>query len=346
MIFKRSKTYLLLLTILILVSFSGCLVEIEYSPTKTELPTKTATLQPSSTPTPNLTPTFQATLTPTSTQTATPAPVTWTVGKGDELMAIAFYYGITLDELMAANPSVTPNWMSVGTVLQIPVTPTPLPTATATPAPTSTAESLQNPTATPSGPLEIHGEPVCYPSPLGELNCLALIQNTGEETLENPSVSFTLTSKDGVFVSELVVLAPLNLLQAGSSLPILASFPAPVSENYEIKAEVEYWLPTMPDDDRYADTEIVDSQIRLSEDNAIAYVDGELSLEGDGREIASLWLLAVAFDEDGNPVGFRRWEAALPLVSLDNIAFNTIVYSLGSGIERVELMSEARYQTP
>ncbi len=345
MILKRSKVLLLLLAVT-LVSISGCLVEIEYPPTKTVVSTNTPTLQRSHTPLPSLTPTESPTLAPTNTQTPTPAPVIWTVGKGDELMAIAFYYGITLDELLAANPSVTPNWMSVGTVLQIPVTPTPLPTATATPTPTNTAQILQTQTATPSGPLELQGEPSCYQNPLGELNCLVLIKNQGEETLENPSVSFRITSPESDYESELVVFAPLNLLQPGSSLPILASFPAPVPENYDVEAEIDYWLPTMPDDDRYAETEILDSNIQLSEDDAIAYVNGKISVDSAYREIASLWLLAVAFDQDGNPVGFRRWEAALPIDNVEAIAFNTIVYSLGPGIDRVELMAEARFQTP
>lgn len=345
MILKRSKVLLLLLAVT-LVSISGCLVEIEYPPTKTVVSTNTPTLQRSHTPLPSLTPTESPTLAPTNTQTPTPAPVIWTVGKGDELMAIAFYYGITLDELLAANPSVTPNWMSVGTVLQIPVTPTPLPTATATPTPTNTAQILQTQTATPSGPLELQGEPSCYQNPLGELNCLVLIKNQGEETLENPSVSFRITSPESDYESELVVFAPLNLLQPGSSLPILASFPAPVPENYDVEAEIDYWLPTMPDDDRYAETEILDSNIQLSEDDAIAYVNGKISVDSAYREIASLWLLAVAFDQDGNPVGFRRWEASLPIDNVEAIAFITIVYSLGPDIDRVELMAEARFQTP
>jgi len=345
MILKRSKVLLLLLAVT-LVGISGCLVEIEYPPTKTLVSTNTPTLQPSHTPLPSLTATESPTLAPTNTQTPTPAPVTWTVGKGEELMAIAFYYGITLDELLSANPSVTPNWMSVGTVLQIPVTPTPLPTATATPAPTNTAQILQTQTATPSGPLELQGEPSCYQNPLGELNCLVLIKNQGEETLENPSVSFKIASPESDYESELVVFAPLNLLQPESSLPVLASFPAPVPEAYVSHAEIVYWLPTMPDDDRYADSEVTFSKISVSEDQMIAYVDGKISVNSAYREIASLWLLAVAFDQDGNPVGFRRWEAALPIDNVKAIAFNTIVYSLGPGIDRIELMAEARFQTP
>ncbi len=342
----RRKAYLLLCLVLALTVFSGCLVEIEYPPTRTTIPTNTPTLQPSPSLSPSLTPTESPTLTPTSTQTPTPAPVTWTVKKGDELMAIAFYYGITLDELLEANPSVTPNWMSVGMVLQIPVTPTPQPTNTPTPTPTNTPQSLQPQTATPSGPLALIGEPKCYQDPLGRLNCLALIQNNGEQTLENPSVSFTIASPDSDFESSLVVFAPLNLLYAGSNLPVLASFPAPVPENFDLEVQIDSWLPTMPDDDRYAEAEITQSQIDLSEDNAFAYVQGEINVANDNREIASLWLLAVAFDQDGNPVGLRRWEAALPIAQGETIPFSTIVYSLGPDIYKIELMAEAMYQTP
>lgn len=346
MIFKRSKTILLLLLTVALISLFGCLVEIEYPPTKTVVPTNAPTLQPSPTLTPSLTATESPTLTPTATSTPTPAPVTWTVGKGDELMAIAFFYGITLDELLAANPSVTPNWMSVGTVLQIPVTPTPLPTNTPTATPTNTPEPLPSQTALSGAAVELQGEPACYPDPLGELNCLALIHNQGEETLENPAVSFRLTSKEDGSESEMVVFAPLNLLPAGSSLPVLASFPAPVPEGYDLQVQIDSWLPMMPDDDRYAQTEIVDSQIRISENYSLAYVEGKINVETENREIASLWLLAIAFDEAGNPVGFRRWEAALPLTNTQNIAFKTIIYSLGPDIDKVELMAEARFQSP
>ncbi|MEL7626260.1 MAG: LysM domain-containing protein [Anaerolineaceae bacterium] len=344
---KLNRLYaIFLLFLLLTIVLSGCLVEIEYPPTKTIAPTNTITLQPSKTLTPSPTPTEKATLAPTSTLTPTPAPVTWTVEKGDELMAIAFFYDITLDELLAANPSVTPNWMRVGTVLEIPVTPTPLPTNTPTPTATSTPQSLQSQTPTPSGPLKIQGEPSCFPDALGILNCLALLKNEGEETLENPSLSFTLTSKADNFESELIVFAPLNLLPAEGSLPVLASFPSPVPEEYDLEVQIDSWLPTMPGDNRYAETKITASQISLSDDSLLAYVKGQINLESDGRDIASLWLLATAYDEDGNPIGLRRWEAKLPMTKTENLSFNTIVYSLGPAIHKVELTAEARYQNP
>ena len=345
MIINRLRALPFWLVALALVSFSGCLVEIEFPPTRTVVPSATPTVLPSPTITPSLTPTERATLTPTFTPTPTQAPVTWTIEKGDELMAIAFYYGISLEELLMANPSVTPNWMSVGTILQIPVTPTPLPTNTPTATPTNTPQVAQTQTITPTGPLDLTGEPTCYREVLGGLTCIALVRNSGEELIENPSVSFKLTSLEGEFESELVVFAPLNLLPAGSSLPVMASFPSPVPLEYDLVVEIDYWLPTMPDDDRYADVKIVSSQVEISKDKLTSQIQGQISIEAGERDLASLWLLATAFDQQGNPVGFRRWEANLSLLRSGMVDFGTTVYSLGPDISKVELMAEARFQS-
>lgn len=345
MMIHRRRALLFWLVTLALISFAGCLVEIEFPPTRTVLPSATLTVQPSPTLTHSPTPTQRASLTPTFTATPTPAPVTWTIKKGDELLAIAFYYGINLEELLMANPSVTPNWMSVGTVLQIPVTPTPQPTSTPTAAPTHTPQAAHTQVIIPSTPLELIGDPACYREVLGGLTCIALVRNSGEELIENPSVSFKLTSLEGEFESELVVFAPLNLLPSGSSLPVMASFPSPVPLEYNLAVEVEYWLPTMPDDDRYAEAEIVSSQVVVSANKLTAQIQGQISVEAGERDLAVLWLLATAFDQQGNPIGFRRWEAPLPLNKGGTVEFKTIVYSLGPDISKVELMAEARFQS-
>lgn len=354
---RKIHRVLLPLLFLTIFGFSGCLVELEAPATKTIEPTMPATLNPSQTLppsqtlTPSPSPSEAPTQTLTMTATSTPAPVRWTIEKGDELFAIALFYGISLEELLVANPSVTPNWLSVGTVLEIPVTATPLPTNTATPTPTQTPTQTPTsdiqPTASPtsSAPLEIKGEPRCYLNPLGELNCLALLHNKGKANLENPSLAFKLSSKTSEFVSELVVFAPLNIIPAGEILPVLATFPAPIPEDYEIQVEIDYWLPTMPEDERYAELEIVSEKIQISDKKLFAQASGEIELKKDERNLASLLILVTAFDQDGKPIGFRVWEADLPLQAAQNIPFNTFVYSLGPEIASVNLMAEARYQT-
>ena len=353
---RKIHRVLLPLLILTILTFSGCLVELEAPATKTIEPTVPATLNPSQTLTPSKTlspspsPSEAPTQTPTMTATSTPAPVLWRLKDGDELFAIALYYGISLEDLMAANPSVTPNWMRVGSVIEIPVTATPLPTNTATPTPTQTPTqtptSELQPTVSPtsSDPLEIKGEPSCYLNPLGELNCLALLHNKGKANLENPSLAFKLSSKSSDYASEIVVFAPLNIIPAGESLPVLATFPSPVPEDYEVNVEIDYWLPMLPEDERYAGLEIVSEKHQISDKKLFAQVRGEIKVDKEERDLASLMLLATAFDESGKPIGFRVWEAQLPLQASESIPFNTFVYILGPEIASVSLMAEARYQ--
>src|SRR5690606_27204006 len=91
-------------------------------------PTNTALPLPSDTPAP-------ATATPTLTPSPTPTgtPVYYQVDADDDMFGISLRYGISLDALMTANPSVIPYAMGVGTLLLIPITQTPLPPAS-TPA--------------------------------------------------------------------------------------------------------------------------------------------------------------------------------------------------------------------
>jgi len=75
-------------------------------------------------------------------------------------------------------------------------------------------------------------------------------------------------------------------------------------------------------------------------------VSVEIAGDADGRELASLWLLVVAYDQNGVPVGLRRWEADLSLTRLNKIPFETFVYSLGGPIDSIRFLVESRFQTP
>ncbi len=57
---------------------------------------------------------------PVATTTTTAGPQTHTVAQGESLLAIASRYGLTLDQLAAANGITNANHVFVGQVLQIP----------------------------------------------------------------------------------------------------------------------------------------------------------------------------------------------------------------------------------
>ncbi|HZY44250.1 MAG TPA: LysM peptidoglycan-binding domain-containing protein [Anaerolineae bacterium] len=91
--------------------------------------TPTVTRTPTRTPTTTITPTP----TPTSAATSTPIPpFKYTVKSGDTPGAIADFYDLGVDELMAYNKRSVGDFIVVGETLLIPV-PTPKPTGTATP---------------------------------------------------------------------------------------------------------------------------------------------------------------------------------------------------------------------
>lgn len=337
---KSNKILLLAVVLAGFVFSAACAVEIEYLPTKTPLPDPTMIETPEipveTMSSATASPEPSATLSPTPT--ATPEPVTFTVGEKDDMFSIALYYGIPLEALKTANPSVNPNAMGVGTVLQIPLTPTPKPTSDPS-KPTSQATSE-------TSPLKLTSEARCYPDAFGGARCLVLLTNEGQERLENPAIGFRLKNVDGSNVAEMIVSAPLNLMPAGVTLPVYAYFPAPVPEDVQVEAWVDSWLPTMPEDERYAAVTIDKQQIVYENDDRSAFVSGELSVDTQGRQIASVWLLAVAYDADGNPLGLRRWETSLPISDPGKMPFETIVYSMAGPIASVELFAEARLSTP
>ncbi len=107
-------------------------------------------LTPTVTRTPTRTPTATITPTPTPTSAATPTPIPpfkYTVKSGDTPGAIANFYDLSVDELMAYNGKSAGDFIVVGETLLIPV-PTPKPTDT--PTPIGFVASPTGPAVTPS----------------------------------------------------------------------------------------------------------------------------------------------------------------------------------------------------
>ena len=91
----------------------------------------------------------------------TPTPFTYTVQAGDNMSSIALEFGVSLDELVAANPDVSPNAMSVGTVLQIPSNP-------------AGASGVSTPSPVPASIEQIS----CHPTVDGGMWCFVLVPVT------------------------------------------------------------------------------------------------------------------------------------------------------------------------
>lgn len=279
------------------------------------------------TPSPSSTPTPPGTATPLPSPS--PTPRQHTVERGQDMGGIAFLYGLSLEELMAANPNVNPNSMSIGTVLLIPG-------GAARPAP---GDSTAIPSLTPV-PLQV-GAINCAITREGGAWCFLPVTNTAGAALENLSAVVRLVDDaSGAIISQ-TALPPLDRLAPDATMPLMAYFPAPVPAAFHAGGELLTAMP-VAGEGRYRDTALVDPQIAIDPDGLSANIQGAVRLEDGQGGARQVWVAAVAYDAAGAVVGVRRWEAGQPLPAGAELALDFDVYSTGAPIQRVELLVQAR----
>ncbi len=331
------KTRTIAISILLLAGLlaSACTASPAGGPETTATPAQSGTLRAYPTRTPTITPLPTGYVSPTPSPTITPTPtlVYYEIQLGDDMYSIAFRYGLEPGAVMTANPDVDPRAMIVGTPLLIPITPTPPPTVTAT-----SEEQAEETDATPEEePLPA---PDCYPDALGGLWCFLYYTNEQEAARENVSATFTLGT--GEEARQETALTPLNLLPPSQSLPLIAYFQPPLPGDLTATAEVDFSLPVMPDDDRYLEVTLEQTDLNIQPDGAAATVAGTVSIPAGGPDAAYVWVSATALDADGRVVAVRRWQNDLDFLAGGELSFETTLYSLAGAIDRVELLAEAQ----
>jgi LysM repeat protein len=260
--------------------------------------------------------------TDSSLPSPSPTPLTHTVNQGEDLFGIALRYGLTVEDLKAANPDVDPNLLSIGTVLVIPGGGPPMPTPT-------------NPTPTPF-PLQL-SSPDCWPAADGSLTCFVLASNPGSVTLENLSVLFRSVTDSGDTIEQ-EAYGLLNLLPPGERLPLLVLFPASHSSGGRAAVALLSAFPLPEGDSRYTPVDLQNVEIEIAPDGKSAVVRGEVVSQG----AQTAWIAAWAMDTQGRMVAARRWEAPAALASGTGEPFTILLYSLGGQISVVQTLAEAR----
>lgn len=321
--------------LLLMFTLTSCASGEFHLPTIVPLPSRAPLTSP--TPSPVLPPThtLAPSLTSLPTATQTPEPITYAVTDKDDMFGVALRFGVSLEALKTANPSVIPNLMGVGTVLNIPITPTPAAIGASQGSPTQTPD--------PFSPLRLVGVPVCYADAFGGAYCFAQLENISQNPVENPSARFTLASANSAPL-EMDGILPLNILPAGEILPLVAYFLAPLPVGFEVRAKVQDWLPVMPDDNRYLSVKLTAEPFTPAPNTHFAEARGEVSLSSG--EADYLWVLGVIYDQDGQVLGVRRWEAAAPLSAGSSIPFSFNIYSMQGEIKTLKLFVEAHSKTP
>lgn len=295
------------------------------------VPQQTSTPSPSDT----LIPYAPASPTPTTVQVIptftvipspgpSPTPFVHVVKKDDTLLGIALLYGVSLEELMAANPEINPRILSIDQAILIPSV-------------EGDAPGGLIPTATPI-PLQFSSVH-CYPASADYTWCLTSVLNDSEGWLEGISAIITIFNSAGEQIGAQPAYAPLNLLPPGRAMPLGALFLQPVDLAI---ATTNTSFFTESVEGRYLTIELE----WIIDDNLTSETvwHGTISLEnppGNEREAERVNILITAFDDGDNVVGYRKLDGPETIGVGDTVELEFELFSLGPTIARLEVLAEA-----
>ncbi|HET9589924.1 MAG TPA: LysM peptidoglycan-binding domain-containing protein, partial [Anaerolineales bacterium] len=254
-----------------------------------------------------------------------PTPFTYTVQIGDTMSSIALEFGVSMDDLQAANPEISPNAMSVGQVLNIPSSPgNPSGEPTPTPAP-FTVRQIE-----------------CYPTTDKGMWCFVLVQNDFSDLMENVSAQVTLVDADNATLASQTAILPLNILPANTSLPLTVFFPPEVPPDAKPRIQVLTAIRLLPEDQRYLPAVVNNTLVQVNAEGHSARVTGQVLLPDQAAAASQVWVAGTAYDEAGRVVGVRRWESSAELSPGESLPFEFMISSIGGEIARVDFAVEAR----
>jgi LysM repeat protein len=279
------------------------------------IPFVTSTQSPSETP---------ESLVAAETPLPSPTPFTYTIQAGDTISSIALKFGVSMDDLQAANPEISPNAMSIGQVIKIPSDP---------------ANPSGEPTPTPA-PFTVQ-QIECYPTADEGMWCLVLVHNDFSDFMENVSAQVTLVDSNDAVLASQTALLPLNILPPNTALPLAVFFPPEIPYDAKPQVQVLTAIRLLPNDERYVPATITNTLVQVDADGHSARLNGTV-LSQSQVAASQVWVAGTAYDESGRVVGIRRWEWADGLAVGGSIPFEFMISSLGGKITRVDFAVEAR----
>jgi len=255
------------------------------------------------------------------------------------MSGIALRYRIDLAELLAANPTVNPRFMSIGTLLIIP------PSRTVEPTTIADGADISRQTPTPV-PIEI-GDITCTSVEDGGMWCFQPVRNQQSYPIEGLTAIFQVADSTGEIIRSQTAALPLDLLPPGMTLPLAAYFPAdqtvPIPQPPAVNSQLVSALPNR-DDGRYLRGHTANVKVLISTDGLSAAITLDVMIDQPDTRARRIWVAAVAYDRNGKIIGVRRWEKPdrNPIATGETQPVTMYIYSIGGEINRVELFTENR----
>jgi LysM repeat protein len=235
----------------------------------------------------------QATPVIIASPTATSTPVTHVVAAGETMLGIAIDFGVSLEALQAANPTVEARFLSIGTVLVIP------------PPEGGLAAAATHLAPLPPAPVDL-SQPICYPTGSAGLYCLVEAHNPNNRPLNGVSVRFILAGADGLPFASQTAFGALDLIPPGGVVPLAALFaPMPTQRVAATGLELQSAILVS---EPLSTTQAVVLDVSAAPG---AVLDGRWTVAGRVRNpstqpLPSAWVLLSVYDASGRLTGFRK----------------------------------------
>jgi hypothetical protein len=266
---------------------------------------------------------------PTATlePTMTPTPFVHVLASGETISSLSFNYGIEDDEILAINPEVTPKALSIGMEIMIPYI---------GPADEEETEKM----SVISEPLALDvSSPRCAMTAEDGLWCVANVKNALDQNANAVTVTFTLKNSSGETVGEQTVPTVMNLLEIGDEIPAAAYFSPHIPAGYSVSASLTTALPL---EESSAVIQPLDIKVNsIDMDGRAAHISAVIPQVDEASGISSVWVALIAYDENSNVVGVRRFEYAPTTDREEGQPIKVSVYSNNEDIKQVVVLGEA-----
>jgi hypothetical protein len=194
-------------------------------------------------------------------------------------------YGIELEDLILANPSINPNFLSIGITMTIPI-------------------SNETTTQIPIASLNLELESLdCYTEPLGPAWCLASLVNEHSQSYVNVSVSLSTLNSEESLVERVPASTPVQYFPSGAVMPFGFYFPNGITDDVQYSLNILTGTEISPEIEESIWQE-VDFEMQIL-DQSETSLELNLMSEDLPTTVSQLNLIGYLMDISGKMIGYR-----------------------------------------